>query len=252
MRRVVSLWLPRFPTDRLCRRQVAEHGRPSLWRDEPLVTVAPVGADTLGRGTSHTGLRLVAINAAAARAGLRPGLPLADARALEPTLRVMPADPHGDRRALAALAGWCGQYSPWTAPSGLEADGSAGLWIDISGCDHLFGGEAQLLASLTDRLRQHGYATRAAIADTPGAAWATARFAAPPTLALPHKGGGNQARCEYPLPPGGGGLGRGAPLNKLGGGEQKKRGKELNKKTTSSPRTLKSMLSPPCRSPRSA
>lgn len=123
----------------------------------------------------HNGLRLVAVNVTAARAGLRPGLPLADARALEPALRVMPANPLEDQRALAALAGWCGQYSPWTAPSGLEADGSAGIWIDITGCDHLFGGEAELLAGLTNRLRHHGYTARAAVADTPGAAWAIAR-----------------------------------------------------------------------------
>ena len=166
-----------------------------------------------GRGSGHSGLRLVAINLAASRAGLRPGLALADARALEPALRVMPADPHGDHRALAALAGWCGQYSPWTAPSGLEADGSAGLWIDITGCDHLFGGEANLLAGLTARLHQHGYAARAAVADTPGTAWAAARFVAPPTPALPHKGGGNKARRRNPLPPRGGG-----PAGHLGSG----------------------------------
>ena len=126
-------------------------------------------------GAGHNGLRLVAVNVTSARAGLRPGLPLADARALEPSLRVTPANPLDDQRALAALAGWCGQYSPWTAPSGLEADGSAGIWIDITGCDHLFGGEAELMTGLTDRLRRHGYTARAAVADTPGTAWAVAR-----------------------------------------------------------------------------
>ncbi len=160
-------------------------------------------------GAGHNGLRLVAVNAAAAAGGLRPGLPLADARALEPTLRVMSASPLDDQRALAALASWCSQYSPWTAPSGLEADGSAGIWIDITGCDHLFGGEAELLASLTARLRRHGYTARAAVADTPGAAWAIARFGHPHTFSRPHpsRGRNNTSEKSDSLPPRGEGSG---------------------------------------------
>ena len=210
MRRVVSLWLPRFPTDRLCRQQEADSGRPSPWRAEPLVTVAPIGADAMGPATGHSGLRLVAVNATAARGGLRPGLPLADARALEPSLRVMPADPHGDTRCLAALAGWCGQFSPWTAISGFETDGSAGIWIDITGCDHLFGGEADLLGRLTSRLRKHGYAARAAVADTPGSAWAVARHSHPHPSSR-----GREAKPMHvnPLPRCGGG-----PAGHLGSG----------------------------------
>src|SRR5262249_3531259 len=46
---------------------------------------------------------------------------------------------------------------------------------DISGCAHLFGGEAALRRDLLGRLRAHGFAVRAAIANTVGCAWATAR-----------------------------------------------------------------------------
>jgi protein ImuB len=50
--------------------------------------------------------------------------------------------------------------------------------LDITGCAHLFGGEAALVADCIARLLAQGFAARAAIADTPGAASAAARFIA--------------------------------------------------------------------------
>ena len=57
-----------------------------------------------------------------------------------------------------------------------ETSGADGLFLDITGCAHLFGGEAQLLADLGRRLRAFGLVPRLAIADTAGAAWAMARL----------------------------------------------------------------------------
>lgn len=88
------------------------------------------------------------------------------------------ADPTVDARALTALAEWCGFASPWTAPEGPGTVGDGGVWLDAIGCSHLFGGEAALLERLTARVGELGYAARAAVADTPGAAWAVARFGA--------------------------------------------------------------------------
>ncbi len=95
---------------------------------------------------------------------------LADARALVPDLTAVPAAPEADALALAALAGWCGRYSPWSAP-----DGEDGVRLDITGCAHLFGGEAALLADAVRRLEALGFAARGAVADTPAAAWGLAR-----------------------------------------------------------------------------
>ena len=106
-------------------------------------------------------------------------MPLADARALVPGIAVAPGDPAADAGALAGLADWCGRYSPWTACDPEADAGGGGLWLDVSGCAHLFGGEAALLADLAARLEGLGYTARAALADGPGAAWALARFAAP-------------------------------------------------------------------------
>src|SRR6185369_11899727 len=49
-----------------------------------------------------------------------------------------------------------------------------GLLLDITGCQRLFRGEANLLNQLLGALHALGFHARAAIADTIGAAWAVA------------------------------------------------------------------------------
>src|SRR3546814_11258041 len=85
-------------------------------------------------------------------------MPLADARALVPGLRTAPADAAEDARVLAGLADWCGRYTPWVA-----TDGGDGLFLEITGCAHLFDGESRLRADLLRRLRTFGFAGRAEI-----------------------------------------------------------------------------------------
>jgi protein ImuB len=50
------------------------------------------------------------------------------------------------------------------------------LVLDITGVSHLFGGEAQMLARLTQRLVELGFSVQGAIAPSIGAAWALAHF----------------------------------------------------------------------------
>jgi protein ImuB len=119
----------------------------------------------------------MAANRAAEDAGIAPGQALADARALEPGLHVVDAEPQAERRALAALADWCTRYTPWTSSEEPAVGGGGGALLDITGCAHLFGGEAALLADLIARLARCGFTARASVADTAGAAWAMARFA---------------------------------------------------------------------------
>jgi protein ImuB len=121
---------------------------------------------------------VAAVDDRAAAAGIAPGMPLADARALAFDLVPRLADPAGDAAALARLAEWCRRYTPLSAVESAAGDAAngAGLWLDITGCAHLFGGEAALMGDLSGRLRRFGYGARAGLADTPGAAWAAARF----------------------------------------------------------------------------
>lgn len=166
MRRIVSLWLPRLATDRLVRPGAPLAG----WGEVPLATISA--------GTG--GLRLAAVNAAAATAGLAPGMLAADARAVCPGLKTVSAAPEDDLRAVVTLAEWCGRWSPLTATEGVAEDGGGGLWLDTAGCDHLFGGEKAMLSDMVARLGALGFEARAGLADTPGAAWAAARFATRP------------------------------------------------------------------------
>ena len=117
---------------------------------------------------------LSAVDDAAADAGLSPGMTLSHARALVPDVRTAPADPKGDRAALEKLADWCVRYSPSCRLH--EEPDDYGLWIDASGCAHLFGGEEAMLADLERRLTRFGLRHRLGLADTPGAAWALARY----------------------------------------------------------------------------
>ncbi|MEZ5841231.1 MAG: DNA polymerase Y family protein [Hyphomicrobiales bacterium] len=96
---------------------------------------------------------------------------LADARARVPGFAAVVADPAADARLLARLADDCERFTPLVA-----LDRPAGLVLDITGCDHLFGGEKGLRAALLARLERAGLAARAAIAGTPDAAGALARF----------------------------------------------------------------------------
>ena len=96
-------------------------------------------------------------------------------------LAIVPADEKADAALLEGIADWCDRFTPlvaaWIAPDGL--------FLDITGAAHLFGGEAAMLA--------HGDAARsppralpceAAIAGTSLAARALARYA-PGTIAPP-------------------------------------------------------------------
>ena len=145
------MWLRRLPTDR-----IARHSPP-----EPLVIAAPV----------KSALRLTAVNDAAAALGLKTGMALADARAMYPQIAVADADEAADRALLEAIADWCDCYTPL-----VGLDPPDGLLLDITGCAHLFGGEAALAADLKRRLAAQGYQARVAIADTVGCAWGVARF----------------------------------------------------------------------------
>jgi protein ImuB len=116
------------------------------------------------------GIRLMAVDAAAAAEGLAAGMTLGDARAVVPGLHAAAHDPAGDAAALAALAQWATRYSPLAA-----TDGADGLVLDLTGCVHLFGDEAALLADVGGRLQRAGIEAACAIADTPAAAWAWAR-----------------------------------------------------------------------------
>ena len=126
--------------------------------------------------SSTHGLVLSAVNARARRDGLHIGQRLADARAAVTHLLTRPAEPDADRAALVALAVWCGRYGPRRHIQGEDGRPADGVWIDVTGVAHLFGGEALLVGDIARRCAGLGLTARIGLADTPGAAFALARY----------------------------------------------------------------------------
>jgi hypothetical protein len=120
--------------------------------------------------TVRNAIRIVALDKRARPHGIKPlNQTLSDARALVPELDCHPADDEADRALLLKIAGWCERYTPLVAlgsDPGSERD--HGLFMDITGCAHLLGGEEALVADLEARLRAQGFHVRLCLADTPG------------------------------------------------------------------------------------
>lgn len=145
---------------------------------------------------------VAACSRTARQAGVRPGMPMSEAsvmldrwqagasnrRSQAPTraqpqktsletsvdVHLFAHDPEEDFQTLQELAVWCEQFSPIV---GLEQQqlGAAGLLLDVTGLEHLFGGEENLAQQVVAAFRQQRYWCKVAIAPTIGAAWALTR-----------------------------------------------------------------------------
>lgn len=173
-KRFLSIWFCHLTTDRMAIK------RPDI-KDKPFVMASP-----------EKGRMLVkASNVVATSAGVFPGMVVADARAILPSLEVFSHDSLLEGRLLNALALWCLRYTPTAAP-----DLPDGLILDISGCAHLWGGEQPYLDNIVATLQSKGYGVRAAIADTVGAAWALARYGQGRMIA--ERGGQREILLSFP------------------------------------------------------
>jgi protein ImuB len=152
----LAIYLPRLNTDRLIR-----SGR------------APEGRALAVYTKEANAFQLTGVDARASALGLRLAMSLADARAIHPSLAAVEANPEEDARTLDNIAAWCERFTPV-----VVLDPPDGLFLDITGCAHLFGGERALRKQILTRLEAQGFGARAALAPTPGAAWALARYSA--------------------------------------------------------------------------
>src|ERR1043165_332652 len=131
-RRILALWFARLPTDRLQRKSQFS---------APLVI----------SHKANNALYVYALEARAQRLGLYKGQPLANARAMVQPLEIVTADERADIQLLEAIADWCDRFTPL-----VSLDGACGLFLDITGASHLFGGESAMLASVIQRIAGHG------------------------------------------------------------------------------------------------
>lgn len=112
--------------------------------------------------------------------GLVVGMTLADARARVSELAVADRDEAADLAWLERIADGCIRYTPMVA-----IDPPDGIILDVTGCAHLFGGEAALAADVEARLARLGMTLRHSFAGTSFAAHALARYPATELRQLP-------------------------------------------------------------------
>ncbi|CAN0604069.1 unnamed protein product, partial [Ectocarpus sp. 12 AP-2014] len=129
--RYLALWFPFLPANRLQR----QSGVPQQ-ADAPTVFIEK----------HRSALRLMAVSPQAVALGLSPGMTLADARARVPELTAIDMDRSADSAWLERMADFCDRYTPLMA-----LDGADGVVLDITGCTHLFGGEAALRNDMHER-----------------------------------------------------------------------------------------------------
>ncbi|MCA9594344.1 MAG: DNA polymerase Y family protein [Myxococcales bacterium] len=136
---------------------------------------------------------LEAVNAPAARFGVRAGQTIAEACVLVAHLVAHPLKPARVQATLGRIAEAALAYG---ASVGIEAPST--VWVDISGAAHLVGGEAALAEELARTVRELGHAGRVAIASGPRLAQAFARFGPSPVQVVPSKDGA-RAMGELPV-----------------------------------------------------
>ncbi len=156
MPRVLCVWFPRWPIQRL------RDERPELRRSDLIL---------FARQSQR--LSVTVCGRRAERRGVRVGQPLAEAKALVPKAVFLPADTVADRQALSLLALDGQRFSPLVGvEEGIHPES---LLCDVTGCTHLWDGEERFLRAVRDYWVGRDYLIRLALAGTVGAAWALAR-----------------------------------------------------------------------------
>ncbi|MCA9054682.1 MAG: DNA polymerase Y family protein [Planctomycetaceae bacterium] len=165
MKRHLCLWFPNWPIQL---QQVAE----PEFRNRPLILT---GTDR-GREVVGACCRL------AARCGVHPGLPVAEARTLLADRRhrasdacIQAGNSERDRDQLRRLAWSCESFSPLVGIE--EREHPSSLLMEITGCGPCFGGEESLARQLQAVMAERGFQTRLGVADTIGVAWGVAHYA---------------------------------------------------------------------------
>lgn len=181
-RRIMALWLPYLSTERILRTRLGRSWRCAGAHEGPPLIISR---------REGNAWRIAALDEQAEALGLRRGMGLADARAMHPQVEVVEADAPADRRLLEGLADWCDRYTPLVSLCGED-----GLYLDITGCAHLFAGEEAMLRDVTERLFAQGFEARVALASTPGTAWAASRFIS--AVVIP-PGGEREALSPLPI-----------------------------------------------------
>jgi protein ImuB len=174
-KRFVTIWFRHLKTD------WHSHRQPEL-RSIPFVLAIP----------DHGRKIITATNTFAQQQGIEPGMVVADAKAILPSLKVIDDDPTLPEKLLKSIAKFCIRYT-----DAVTIDLPDGLILDVTGCAHLWGGEKNYISEINTRLTNRGYDVRATIADSIGTAWAIAHYGG----SSPIIESGKQMEALLQLPP---------------------------------------------------
>lgn len=125
---------------------------------------------------------IVACSNAAAKVGIRVGMTLAQARALCAEVSYADWRPDEDQKTLEALGRYLTRFTPVVATGTQDASDldsppsihnpQSTLFLDLTGCEHLFGGGEIMIRRIAQALRGLRIPAFLASAPTPGAAYA--------------------------------------------------------------------------------
>ncbi|MCP4172861.1 MAG: DNA polymerase Y family protein [Fuerstiella sp.] len=130
---------------------------------------------------------MVAVSNDAWYAGVRPGMPLAEARSMStplardnrrqgqsaiPEIQFVEWQPSDDRSVLQEVAEHTRRFAPIVGLDEMPVPDC--LHMDITGCGSLFGGESSLAEQVITRLAGRSYHCQVAISDSVATAWAFA------------------------------------------------------------------------------
>jgi len=170
-KRVVSLWLPNFSTDRvenelnhkqklpkgLLKRKTRNLVLVDYWKDD---------------------LRVKEVNQVAEKFDIKVGMTVDNLRTINSTFEIVKFNFAADLKALNLLLELCSRYTPCLGidPRFSNKISGKSFWLDITASAHLFGGESSMITDLSKHLNSFGFEHSISISDTLGAAWAAARF----------------------------------------------------------------------------
>jgi protein ImuB len=168
MPRIMTIWLPRWPVQR----RLVE--RPER-RQSPLLVchTEPRGVQrVVGWGWAAARNRPPRIPCGQTLAETLAALTHACGSQVCRMAEVDQDDPQADRLVLEGIARWCRRFSPTTAIE--DAERPECIHVDLAGTAKLLGGEQLVVRTAVWTLASRGLYARAAVADTPAAAWAAA------------------------------------------------------------------------------
>jgi protein ImuB len=170
VRRVACVALPQIRIE--IAREEPALVQPSSGAPLAVVVARPGGSVKTARDVLGN-TRLDVVSKEARVLGVRAGQTVAAARAKCAALHVCVLAEGAVRAALARVAEVALAFGPSTSFDVVRDV----VWLEISGCAHLHGGELALAQALDERVRASGHACRVAISDGPRIASAVARLA---------------------------------------------------------------------------